>query len=361
MTFGGMGVGLAKMMEGVSGGALAGAKTEMAYDASRAKAAADAGYKNARLANETSRLQMMQSRYDQTAEIQRQKMELETRRADLSRIKIAYDLSKDQPNPGEYFKAVQKKLNPDGDVLEMAMEDQTDVISLSWPGSKASPGYKIKGHRSDVEKMMSAALANPEKTSEIMKMATGTGVLSVEQVPYKPTAVDAVYARDAVKKNEAAVPKAPKVSDYVAGIKAIFLKYKMPTSGLDSLVQLAATYGDEKARDKAKSLSNSSQTTAYDVIKKYTQSEDPSVRSQASEDLRAIDSSYAKINGMLGVSSSKKSTGDIKKYGPVPGFKRIKGLPDVTYEAVRDTMRQNPSIRSFDDALKRIRMSRGGQ
>lgn len=321
--FGGLGVGLGMMMEGVSGGAVAGKKMEMAYDASKAKTAADAEYKDARISNEQSRLQIMQDRNDQTAEIQRQRADVEQRKADLSRVKMAWDISKDSPDPSKVFQMVQEKLNPDGDVLEMALEDKTDMVSLSWPGSKDSPGYSIKGHKADVEKVMELASLKPEKTQEIMKQALSAGVVSVTQLPWKPTGVDTAEANARLKKTGETEKKAPKVSDYVAGIKAIGSKYMVNTGS-------AFTVADDGSVKFNPAAMGASKETAYAAIKRViASSESPDERAEAEADLANMTDYYRKIDGLLG--GVKKQDKKVAAKQPANGFSE---------KAIRDTMKK---------------------
>lgn len=294
MAFGGVGVGLGKMMEGVSGGALAGQKTEMAYDAAKAKAVADKEYKDARIANEQSRLSMMQNRYDQTADIQKQKADVEQRKADLSRIKMAWDISKGSPEPSKVFRMVQEKLNPGGEVMDMSIEDKTDMVSIAWPGSRTAPGYSIKGHKADVEKVMDLATNHPERTQEIMKTAVSSGVINITQNPWKPTGVDTAEAQARLKTDKEEKGKTPKVSDYVAGIKAIGSKYMVNTGS-------GFTVGEDGSVKFDPAAMGASKETAYAAIKRViASSKSPDERAEAEADLANMTGYYRKIDGLLG-------------------------------------------------------------
>lgn len=326
---GGFGTGLAKMMEGVSGGALAGKQMEYQdkrYQEQRAEQILD---NEARAQNETNRLKMMAEKNQADSDLANQRIAMEKRRVAVSTISTAFDIAKDAPNPKDVFKAIQERLNPGEPVVDIDLHDKTDKVTISFPGSEKGQGWRFTGPKDKVSEMLTLANQNPNRTNEIVQKAAELGVIEAVVIPFKP-----VKAGGAGGAHGGG--KAHKVSDFVAGIKSIGAKYSVDTSG-------GFVVGADGAVSVNPSAMMGGKTTAYNAIKKLIrESKDPAEKAQAEADLKNIDYYYTQIDKTLGAPAAARVPGAATPpKGPVLDEKAIQSTIEKWRKAGYNVTRES--------------------
>lgn len=285
--FGNVGFGLAKMMEGVSGGALAGKQMEYKNNLYQEQRADQNAVNEGRIQNETDRLSMMAKKNAADADLATQRIEMEKRRVAVSTISSAFEIAKESPDPKGVFKAIQERLNPGEPVVDIEIYDKADKVTLSYPGSEKGQGWKLTGPKAKVSELLGLINKNPNRTQEIMQKASDLGVVEAMVIPFKP-----VKSGGTAGSNGGV--KAPKVSDYRAQIKAIGDKYESRTTLLPG-----GSYSTEPSLSAIKRVA--------------TTSKDPVEVAQAKADLKEIDFYNRQIDKTLkGPSSSTPDDGGSK-------------------------------------------------
>jgi len=332
--WGSAGIGLAKMMEGVSGGALAGKQME---------------YKD----------QILKTEQANEAERVRREEEQARFSKGVSTLNTAYHLASNSPDPKAVFRSVQEKLNPGGEIVDIdfptpvAPDVKEPEVTLIYPGSVKGPGWKVSGPKSKVSEVFDLASKNPKNSDLIIKKALSLGVLRIEQQNYEAPKLAGGGGRRGDRSGDGGV-KALKVSDFVVGIKSIGAKYSVDTSG-------GFVVGADGAVSVNPSAMMGGKTTAYNAIKKLIrESADPAEKAQAQADLKKIDYYYGQIDKTLGAPDvparteppvvpgggsgpltkmmGLRSLVGTSKLGPIEAEAEVPGLPGVREKDVEATM-----------------------
>jgi hypothetical protein len=288
----GLGYGLGKMMEGATSGMVSG--STMAYK--------DKIYNQQRQDQLDKESDSRQFRDDQ-AQFQKDQAESAAKyrdeQAEFSRgiqtLNTAYHIAKDSPNPTEVFKAVQERLNPGSDTVGIEFgEGPEPEVSLSYPGSSKGPGFRMTGRKEVVGQILDMMHKNPSSNMEILKKAVELGVTKIDQVDYVPhdKAGGGLGGRSGA--GSGSPVKAPKVSEYMAGIKGVGSKYKIDAGN-------GLTFDESGSVSVNPGLFNAGKETAYSAIKRVIkESKDPVEKAEAEADLKKIQFWYTQIDRILG-------------------------------------------------------------
>lgn len=361
MGVGDLGFGFAKMMEGVSGGVLAGENTlyqRGLYDQA-------SKLKQDELARKQAHDEADLYIKDQTNQINAAKIISDQEQAkfhkSLSSFTAALSIAKDSMDPNSAFKTAYGHLNPDGDPLNVDIKGGT--ISVTWPGHENLPGYEVNGPRDNVSKAVELINKNPQDIKAISEAAIANGV-SIKPY-YSPSWV----AKHGEKKSpDSSLEMNRTLSRYISGIKIFGSKYSTDAGGGITV--------DESGNMKFDPVAfNAGRMTAYSAMKKIiAESKDPNEVAEAKHDLALVQGLYGKIGSLMGglpsssrtipaaanssppdntvnipglgsgASFAKMVGGDSGSYmGPVkpdavvPGFEKVPG-PPVTWKNVQKTM-----------------------
>ncbi|KKN75085.1 hypothetical protein LCGC14_0384590 [marine sediment metagenome] len=273
----GIGIGLAQIAEGLTGGAVRGTAFNLQRESAAGKQAAD----------EAHRAELLG--------IQKRILGNQEEQAQISRtanaMKTAYAIAKDSPNAKEVFASTYKQLDPTGQVPEVSFEKDTIEINFE--------GLKFKGKKGPMIEALGIIAENPEASPEIMSQLVQLGLLSIEAPKDKPGRVVVVPPGHAVldEKGVVSFPAGQKgvkagkgvtVSELSTGINAIFKKYKVDAG-------LGITFGPDKTATIDMATFLNGKETAFNIIQKKADEKD----ADAVEDLAKIQGYYELMDRLL--------------------------------------------------------------
>lgn len=204
-------------------------------------------------------------------------------------------------NDPEFAKSVYAAINPGEEIPNLTINKLNDEMSINWQG------IQIKGYPDAIQQAIEIMSKNPESSIDIMQQLSMLGLAEITMPQNetrtiqrgKETFTEEYDPISGKWKEIAKGPKweekgegikKPKVTDYVAGIKTIYGKYKIDAGLGLTMDKEGKITGFDLERFMA------GKQTAYNIISQKAQAGD----AEAQRDLDTLRFYYEKIENALG-------------------------------------------------------------